>query len=494
VHDYHFVAQWFPKLAGIQNDRWNEHQFHAWSEFFSDYGVYDVSLTLPRDMIVGATGHRESETQRDDGMKTVRYRQEDVHDFAWVASRRFLVHDDRFAQEGYPSVDLRLLLQPEHAHLAQRYFDAARVALSSLGAWAFPYPYRQLTIVDPAWGSGSSGMEYPTLIVGGTSRWAPSALQSPEGVTIHEVGHQFWYGLVGTNEFEQAWLDEGMTTYHTIKAATIAYGPQGWGRHYFGLGDRRRDAGWPVVAHGVWLGRGITRLTDVRAHGQADTMARNSWEYEDRASYRVNSYSKPALTLQTLEGLVGDTVMTRILRTYARRFAYQHPSADDFIATVEEVTGQDYRWFFDETWYSSELCDYAITVRTYPRPDAAPASSGDERDAVHPGTEPGHSTEVTIQRLGGVRLPVQLLVEFSDGRAVREHWDGQARWRRFRYTGTAAVERAVVDPDGILALDVNPGNGAWLRDRGQARRAATKWSARWLFWFQNVLEFHTLLG
>ena len=136
---------------------------------------------------------------------------------------------------------------------------------------------------------------------------APPALQSPEGVTIHEAGHQFWYGLVANNEFEEAWLDEGFNSYHTEKAAFLALGPKGWGRRYFGpaLGRGARS-GIPVVAPGVWLGRGEDDREGLRKDGRTDVMARRGWEYRTPEAYRVNSYGKPSLTMQTLEGLVGD--------------------------------------------------------------------------------------------------------------------------------------------------------------------------------------------
>ena len=102
-------------------------------------------------------------------------------------------------------------------------------------------------MVDPAFNSASGGMEYPTLFTGGASWLSPEELQSPEGVTIHEAGHQFWYGLVANNEFEEAWLDEGFNTYMTSKASDHSLGPEAWGRRFFGF-DQGRGAriGWAV--------------------------------------------------------------------------------------------------------------------------------------------------------------------------------------------------------------------------------------------------------
>jgi Peptidase family M1 domain len=503
VHDYHFVAQWFPKIGVFSKGEWNCHPFHPWTEFFSDFGVYDVRLTLPEGFVVGATGRLESRADHPDHSATFRFVQEDVHDFAWTASRRFLERASRFEDPGYPPVDIRLLVQPEHAHLADRYLEATKIALRTYGTWSAPYPYPQITVVDPAWGSSSGGMEYPTLFTGGASVLAPEELQSPEGVTIHEAGHQFWYGLVANNEFEEAWLDEGFNTYMTSKAIDHSLGPEGWGRRYFG-GDYGRGGrtGWPFVAPDVQLARGSDRLAGLRADGESDVMVRMAWTYRNVGSYSLNSYGKPALVMQTLEGLLGQGLMVRVLRTYARRYRFAHPTTEDFIATVNEVAGQDWRWFFDETFFSANLCDYAVEVRSAPvRMPAGWLEGKDGRlDLKAPGRtdregkgDERFESRVTVVRQGEVRLPVELRVDLADGRTVTERWDGRDRWALFRYEG-AGVVRAVVDPGRKIAIDVDPSNNEWISDAGPARRAATKWAARYLFWLQNLLELHAVVG
>jgi hypothetical protein len=500
IHDYHFIVQWFPKIGVFWKGRWNAHQFHSTSEFFSDYGNYDVALTLPSGFVVGATGRRMDTKGNPDGTQTLRYVQEDVHDFAWTASRRFLEKTDRFDDPGYPPVDIRLLVQPEHEHLTRRYIESTKTTLRTYGAWSVPYPYAQITVVDPTWSSSSGGMEYPTLFTGGARYFAPPELHSPESVTVHEAGHQFWYGLVGNNEFEEAWLDEGFNSYHEQKAIGLWLGPVGVGRYYFGpAGARGSRTGYPYVAPGVRLGRGIAELKDLRETGRHDEMARRAWEYRNRASYGLNSYDKPAASLHTLEALVGDETMTRILRTYARRYTFAHPTSEDFIRTVNEVTGRDWGWYFEQTWYSSDLCDYAIGVRNEraPRPVGfRDGASGPERLVATPKrerTEGPWESEVTIERKGEVRMPVEIRVFFEDGERRDETWDGQYRWKRLAYSGKKVVQ-AQVDPLGKLAIDVDPANDIWIDEKGVARRAAGKWAARYLFWLQNLLELHTVLG
>jgi hypothetical protein len=301
---------------------------------------------------------------------------------------------------------------------------------------------------------------------------------------------------VANNEFEQAWLDEGFNSYHEEKATQRALGPVGWARRYFGVSapGRGTRSGWPVVAPGVWIGRGEADLSGLRRSGESDVMARPGWAYRVVDAYTLNSYGKPALSLQTLEQLVGDETMTRIMRTYARRWRFRHPTSQDFIAVVNEVTGQDWRWYFDQTWYSSDLCDYAVSVKADPPRDVEGFVEGaDGRLAMAPHKKPPESptvfdSTVEVRRLGGVRMPVEVRVDFADGTSRTETWDGQYRWVRFRYTGKPAVTRAVVDPQRKLAIDVNPANNSWIEEKGFARRGARKWATRWMFWLQNLLE------
>ena len=506
VHDYYFIVQWFPKIGVLQDAGWNAHQFHSTTEFFADYGSYDVRLTLPAGFVVGATGALTgTPTRNADGTQTVRFHQDDVHDFAWTASPRFLERRGRFEEPGRQPVDIRLLVQPEHVGLADRYIEATRIALRHYGAWSADYPYGQLTVVDPAWGSASGGMEYPTLFTGGAHVWAPQALQGPEAVTIHECGHQCWYGLVGNNEAEEAWLDEGVNQYFEAKIEARALGHAGWGRRYFGGRDMRgRERGWPVLAPGVLIGRGEDYVSDLRDYGASDAMRRPAWRYLDPDSYYLNGYRKPALTLQTLEAFVGEETLMRVFQTYARRFRFAHPTTADFIATVNEVTGKDYQWFFDETWFSSERCDYAVEVKNEAArrlqgfrdgPDGGLPVLVPSPEPAKTGGETGpYDSVVTVRRLGGVRMPMEVLVEFADGRSVRESWDGQYRWTRFTYHSPAKVSRAVVDPDRRLAIDVDPANNSWLDEQGASRQAASKWSARFLLWLQDLLEWHALLA
>jgi hypothetical protein len=477
---FYFVAQWFPKLAVFEGGRWTAHQFHANTEFFSDYGRYDVRLTVPRGWVVGATGREQSRTDNADGTTTHRYAQDDVHDFAWTTSPDYVDERQTFAHAGLPPVEMRLLLQPEHRGLADRHFAATAAALRYYGEWYGPYPYDHITIVDPAYQSGAGGMEYPTLFTAG-SRWlSPRQSNSPEGVTVHEAGHQFWYAIVGNNEFEDAWLDEGLNTFSEERVQSIAFQPNYRVDRFFGGIVPWQYRHWPLAR--ATDGNG---LNGYRTAAESDTPATPTFRYWP-GTHALITYSKTALWLHTLERHLGWDTLQRILSTFFARWKYRHPRPADFFAVANEVSGQDLTWFFDQVYRSSNTFDYAVAhVETTPQTsrgfdDRHPTPQTGERTAA------GYRTTVVVRREGEAVFPVEVVTTFDDGEQRRERWDGRERWTQYVYDWPVRAARVEVDPGRVLLLDVNYTNNSWER-QARGAEAADKWALTWLVWLQDRL-------
>jgi len=486
--DFFMVVQWFPKIGVLQESGWNCHQFHSTSEFFSDFGRYDVSIDVPQRFKgkLGATGQRVEERETAGGRVLYRYQQDGVHDFAWTADPGYLVVDDTFREAGVGDVRLTLLLQPEHSAQAERYLKAAKAALSGYGKVLGPYPYGTLTVVDPPWGArGAGGMEYPTLITGGTSWSAPRSVQRPESVTVHEAGHQFFYGLLASNEFEEPWLDEGFNTYMTDRVLRAAYGNDHVELNVFGLH-------FPL---GIDIHRPLDSNRRYFETADWDDLAVPSWKFRSRKSYGSLVYSKTALILATLERMLGTATMDRALRLYADRWRFRHPTTADFVAAVREATGQDWGWFFDRTFSSSGVVDYAVEEATS-SPAKAPRGLFEKDGALVAGppadrSRPkGYDSVVTVIRRGDVALPVDVLLRFDGGHVHRVSWDGEARWTRFRVAAGPRLLEALVDPDEKILLDVDRTNNG--RRPEADPRAATRWTARAVFWIQNMIDFLTV--
>ncbi len=486
--DFFFVAQWFPKIGVLEEDGWNCHQFFATTEFFADFGNYDVTIDVPARYRgkVGATGVRVEQREAPGDRVLYRFRQEGVHDFAWTADPDYLVKRDLFREPGFPDVELLLLLQPEHSGQAERHFRAAKAALSGYGRVLGPYPYPTLTLVDPAWGArGAGGMEYPTLITCGTRWIAPRSAQSPEGVTIHEFGHQYFYGMLASNEFEEAWLDEGFNTYMTARVLKAAYGPNHPVLSIFGY----------RLLLGIEIHHPLDSSRRYFAGAAADPLAVKSWKFKDRATYALNVYSKTALTLATLERLMGTPLMDRCLRLYADRWRFRHPTTEDWIAAVRDASGRDWRWFFERTFFSSGTVDYAVE-EAESKKSKAPRGLFEREGKLAEKTPPelakpsGYDSVVTVVRRGDVAMPVEVALRFAGGKTYRAAWDGEARWKRFRVQRGPKLIEALVDPEEKILLDTDRTNNGRRVEADQ--RAASRWTARSLFWIQNLLDFLTV--
>lgn len=492
--EYYFVAHWFPKLGVFEGERgWNCHQFHASTEFYGDYGEYDVSLVLPERFVVGATGQEIETKPGGDGTITHRFTQADVHGFTWTASPNFRVATDRFEEAPLPPVDLRLLYQPEHEVQVARHFHATKAALRTYGTWYGPYPYGQLTIVDPAWESGSGGMEYPTLFTSGTRFFNPFGGGSPEGVTIHEAGHQFWYGLVGNNEVEHAWLDEGLNTFSTERAAVETYGPDLHVERYL----KAPGTDWRPFLAWMFPDLPSTRLEmsgmgRFRQNGARDVMATPSYRYDPRTASSI-TYSKTAIWLLTLERHLGWDTLQPILSTFFERGRLRHPEPADFIATANEIAlarrGENLDWFFDQVYRGSAVFDYGIDrISSVPVPPEGFVEKEGALAFVKREDEPGrYRSEVVVRRYGDGVFPVEVLLVFADGTEVREKWDGRDRWKSFVHEGPSKLDRAVVDPREVLALDVDRTNNSRLA-KSASKLAATKWASKWMLWLQDRLQ------
>jgi hypothetical protein len=481
VGNYYFIAQWFPKIAVFEDGRWTARQFHANTEFFSDYGRYDVRLSVPRGWIVGATGREESRTDNPDGTTTHRYVQDDVHDFAWTTSPDYVEHRQTFTHERLPAVEMRLLLQPEHAGQQDRHFAATAAALRYYGEWYGAYPYGHITVIDPAYQSDAGGMEYPTLFTAGTRWLAPRESNSPEGVTVHEAGHQFWYGMVGNNEFDYGWLDEGLNTFSEERVQSIVFQPNYRVERFFGGFIPWQNRNWPLSR--ATDGNG---LSGYRLAAESDPPSAPTFRYWP-GTHAFITYSKTALWLHTLERYLGWDTLQRILSTFFERWKFRHPRPEDFFAVANEVSGQDLTWFFDQVYRSANVFDYAVA-----QVDTGPVTANGFDDTkpeprVGARTAAGsYRTAVVVRREGEAIFPVDLVTFFEDGQEVRERWDGRDRWRLFTYDRPARAARVVVDPDRVLLLDIAYTNNSWVR-QPQSLEAADRWSLTWAVWLQDLL-------
>jgi len=463
--DFIMGAQWFPKVGVWWHSKWNCHQFHSSTEFFADFGTFDVKLTLPQNEIVGASGEEISAVNNKDGTKTVTFRGEDIHDFAWTAQPGYRVVEDSFTGSMGP-VRIRMLMQPGHMNSAPRYMQALKGTMDLFDRWYGPYPYKQITVVDPPHGGDrAGGMEYPQLFTGDTAWYLPKGLRLPEDVVEHEFAHQYWYGMVATNEFEEAWLDEGINSYTEGKIMTKLYGP-----HAF------------VDLAGGTIGMHDLERYQYRNAADKDPMSKAAYDYMSFSSYGNITYGKTATVLTTLEKVIGEDTMQRALRTYFERYRFKHPTGEDFLNTVEEVSGQNLRWYYDQAVFGTKVLDYEISRVRSDRVDWYRENPAKEEKG-----KTVYRSEVLVHRNGDFTFPLEVLIKFDDGEQVREHWDGQDRWVRYTYQKKAKVISAEVDPEHAIWLDKDFFNNSYAEeDIGKGARS--KLVTYWMFFTQLLAQ------
>ena len=457
--DFTLGGQWFPKVGVWWHGAWNCHQYHNTTEFFADFGVYDVKLTVPQNEVIGASGVEVGSSNNSDGTKTVSYHGDDIHDFAWTVSPRFKVREATYQAQMGP-VQLRFLMQPAHWTQAERHERITRETLDRFEKWYGPYPYKTLTVVDPEPDSAAGGMEYPTFITGDSNWFMPAGLYLPEVVVEHEFGHQYWYGMVATNEFEDAWMDEGINSYTEVKVLDSILGKNTSILNLAGatMGEREEQRMMYLFAP------------------DRDAMAQKAYEYYNSNSYGGVTYGKTASMLLTLEGIIGEDTMAKAMRTYFMKFRFTHPTKEDFLKTIEEVSGKNLRWYFNQAVYGTQVMDYEIlSINSFPVNwyEEKKDKGGAKADNTL------YQSYVSVHRKEDFAMPVDIEVKFDNGERVREHWDGQGRWTRFSYVKKAKVVSAEIDPDHTVQIDRNNFNNSYVVEPNG--KPTLKLSNYWLF-------------
>ena len=463
TENYFLVAQWFPKIGVLEENGWNCHQFHANTEFFSDYGVYHVELTVPKNYVVGATGiQRELKSTKTHTTHT--FLAEDVHDFAWTAYPGFKVY-----QELYKSISIRFLYLPEQEKEREAQVQSLRYAIDLFQDYFGAYPYPSITFLNPPEGAmASAGMEYPMFFTAGLFKEAPKGVRfRHELVTIHEFGHQFFYGIIGTNEFEHSWMDEGITS----------YGQQ-----------RTIDTYYNGIIHTPFLklrNEDMDRFAYLSSPNK-ESLLKTSYLQNPR-NYQVNSYPRPAILLRTLEKYLGTELFKQGMKHYYETWKFKHPKPEDFFTAMSEGTNQNLNWFFTPFFKENKTVDYELVsirsqkitsafssqIRHFPNTDIS------HKDSLYLNT-------IEIRNNGTASFPVTLQITLSDYSVWNNaEWNRDTSYETLQFYSNAPLQTAEIDPERILAIDLSyTNNGKSV----ETNDIALKFTSRWRYWSHSLLQ------
>jgi len=480
---FHLIGQWFPKIGvlelpgerGARQVQWNVHEFHMFSEFYADYGSFDVRLTVPRDFTVGATGEERGEPAAAGDRVTHRFVQDDVHDFAWTAdSRTAPVLKGEYRGQGSPAVTVRVLYPPEFAGDAQPVLKATIDSLAYFSRTLGPYPYRTVTAVIPPFNAGEAGgMEYPTFFTAEGVRHPDAGTVGQillDFVTIHEFGHGYFYGILGSNEFEEPMLDEGLNEYWDNRMLRERRQPV-----YLATRFTKLLGLTPTLT-----GFDFERINALRAD-PSDPLGANSWDRLNFAGYG-SVYSRTAITLHDLEEAVGREAMERAFKGYYERWKFRHPGIADLRESLAQGTGQRalVEAVFAQQVYAVEKLDDAIekftseeelplagtAIQDGGRDEVTQAEADAKADEIRAawnkehadapeGTGPFAFRTVLTLRHRGLASAQDVVVRFADGSAEKFVWDSKERWQRFTWVKPVRAVSAEIDPEGRHYLDAS---------------------------------------
>jgi hypothetical protein len=374
------MAQWFPRMCVYSDFQgWQNHQFTGRGEFALTFGNYKVQMTVPADHIVGSTGEclnypqalsptqlarwqkaqsstepveivtlsdaKIAEGKKAAGKKTWIFKADNVRDFAWTSSRKFIWDAMPTYVEGKKIMCMSFY--GKEAYGLYRPFSTKAVAhtIKTYSKFSIPYPYPVAQSVEAA-----NGMEYPMICFnyGRTEKdgtYSEATKYGMLGVVIHEVGHNFFPMIVNSDERQWSWMDEGLNTFVQYLTEEL------WDNKY----PSRRGPAHMIVDY--------MKLPK----NQLEPIMTNS---ENIINFGPNAYSKPATGLNILrETIMGRELFDFSFREYARRWAFKHPTPADFFRTMEDASAEDLDWFWRGWFYSIDACDIAIDTVRYARPD-----------------------------------------------------------------------------------------------------------------------------
>lgn len=383
VDESYQITQWYPKPAVYDKDGWHQMPYLTQGEFYSEFGSFSVEITLPKNYVVGATGDLQTQSEIDflnervaqtkknyekgtfegsDGksgtvcpesskeLKTIRFTQNNIHDFGWFADKRFeVLKGEVELPNSKRKVTSWAMFVPHHSDLWKESIEYLNDAIYFYSKWNGEYPYDQVTAVDGTISAGG-GMEYPNVTVIGNS----SSREELEVVIVHEVGHNWFYGLLGSNERDHAWMDEGLNTLNEIRYMQTKY-----------PNNRRMSE----MANGV-VGKlhfdhlnhqDMADLTYnfVAGFGLDQPIELTSADYKS-LNYGAIVYSKTGLIFLYLKDYLGDEKFDAAMRAYYNEWHYKHPQPEDIKNVLERETGKDLSWLFYDLIQTTKQIDYKI--------------------------------------------------------------------------------------------------------------------------------------
>ena len=457
--DFFLFVHWFPQVCVYEpkvdgNWGWNSHQFMPGTEFFSDFGDYNVEIYASDHLVIGGSGCKtfSGKVLGTIGEQLVRFQAHDLIDFGWVAYPEYETYTST-----YGDTDIEILMVPEHCAFADRYLKAIEQSLEYLEKHVGKYPYPKITVVDPPTHTLNSGfMEYPMMITGATAYGIPRSVRSVESLVIHEFTHMYFMASLASNEKEEAWLDEGFVTYFEDRILDHYYGNQSSLFDVLGArsGNAQQSRNEYVSMENPNLGK----------------IARPGWEFD--GGFKPLIYAKTATAFKTMERIIGIDIMDEIIKTYFERHKFTHPKEADLRKIIKEVLEKNTSNFESDKYLDQVL--HATSSVNFKMVDI------------------NNSTK-TIEaiREGNFEIGTEVLIMFKDGSSKTVNWKGSEKYFKHTFSSSKEVISAHIDSEQKIYLDLNLNNNSITLDPN--KKPLYKYAAKLGHWLQAVSQWTSFM-
>jgi hypothetical protein len=437
------MAQWYPKVANYDEQGWHSNPYIG-REFYGIWGDFDVKITLDKTYVIGGTGYLQNPNEighgyEDPGVKvpdpkgntlTWHFKAPMVHDFMWAADPKY--QHDRVQMENGITVHHFFIPGEKTSENWEKLKEYTPKAINFLSEHFGQYPYKQFSVVQ----GGDGGMEYAmsTLITGERS------IRSLVGVMVHELAHSWFHGVLGTNESLYPWMDEGFTSYASSLAMSSIYS----------------ESKNPLA--GSYSG-----YFKLAKSGLEEPMSTHSDHYHTNSAYSSAAYSKGATFLAQLGYVIGDEVRDQGMLNYFDTWKFKHPNVNDLIRVMEKESGIELDWYKEYFVNSTKTIDYGVK-------------------SVNP---QGEKTEIILERLGLMPMPVDLIITYKDGsseqvylplvimRGEKENESGMPEriltedWPWTNYTKSIMINKKM---DTIKSIEIDPSMRMADLERGNNKK------------------------
>ncbi len=362
------VTQWYPKPAVYDHYGWHAFHYLDLGEFYSEFGNFDVTITVPDSLVVAGTGNLQTPSEiaflnqrikagenfpklpKSTKTKTIRFTQKNVHDFAWFTNANYIVEKDTVKLANGHTVETWLFHLPENRIPYKNMLPKINRSVRWFSEWNGNYPYKTVKVVDGGLLAGG-GMEYPTITVITSMNDSISL----EETIIHEIGHNWFYGILGFNERRYPFMDEGINTSNQLRYMQRAY--------------PYRSFGHEILPNELIEKLGLSKYPQrfdmlmaylLSACSYSDCPTNTHSEYMTPTNYETIVYMKTAYVFYYLRYYLGDSSYNKAMHDFFQKWQFKHPYPDDLKKSFEQTTGKDLSWFFDQTIATSNKADYKV--------------------------------------------------------------------------------------------------------------------------------------